>query len=99
MPTYVYELVEGQKGCDACGEGFELVQSMADSALAKCPECKSKIRRVIFAASLATPKSDRELKELGFKKYVRKDKGVYEEVTNDGKEPRIVDANKSLGNE
>ncbi|MDP2653518.1 MAG: zinc ribbon domain-containing protein [Candidatus Omnitrophota bacterium] len=35
MPTYQYE-------CEACGHGFEILQSMTDKKLQKCPECGKK---------------------------------------------------------
>jgi putative FmdB family regulatory protein len=40
MPTYTYQ-------CDSCGNGFEAVQRFADEPLTECPECGSRIRRVI----------------------------------------------------
>jgi putative FmdB family regulatory protein len=40
MPTYVYR-------CDACGHQFELFQRMSDDPVDTCPECESKVRRVI----------------------------------------------------
>ena len=40
MPTYSYL-------CDSCGHDFEAVQRFADDALTECPECGSRIRRVI----------------------------------------------------
>lgn len=40
MPTYTYH-------CDSCGHGFETVQRFADDPLTECPECGSRIRRVI----------------------------------------------------
>lgn len=45
MPTYQYE-------CEACGHGFEALQSMADKKLRKCPECqKNKLHRLIGSGS------------------------------------------------
>lgn len=45
MPTYEYE-------CDACGYGFEKMQSMLDKKLKKCPECgKNQLHRLIGAGS------------------------------------------------
>ena len=35
MPTYQYE-------CNTCGHGFEILQSMTDPKLKKCPECGKK---------------------------------------------------------
>lgn len=40
MPTYVYR-------CDDCGHQFELFQRMSDDPVDTCPECDSKVRRVI----------------------------------------------------
>jgi putative FmdB family regulatory protein len=40
MPTYVYK-------CDDCGHQFELFQKMSDDPVDTCPECGSKVRRVI----------------------------------------------------
>ena len=45
MPTYQYE-------CNACGHGFEVMQSMAEPKLRKCPKCrKLKLHRLIGAGS------------------------------------------------
>ena len=40
MPTYVYR-------CDDCNHQFELFQRMSDDPIDTCPNCKSKVRRVI----------------------------------------------------
>jgi len=45
MPTYQYE-------CSVCGHSFEIVQSMADKRLLKCPKCKkNKLIRLIGSGS------------------------------------------------
>ena len=45
MPTYEYE-------CQACGHSFEKIQSMTESKLKKCPECKKlKLQRLIGSGS------------------------------------------------
>jgi putative FmdB family regulatory protein len=41
MPTYEYE-------CTKCGHTFEIIQSIKDKPLSRCPVCKSAVRRVIF---------------------------------------------------
>jgi len=40
MPTYEYQ-------CKKCGYKFEEFQSMMDSPLKKCPECKGTVNRMI----------------------------------------------------
>ena len=45
MPTYQYE-------CDACKHTFEILQSMLDEKLKKCPQCKEKkLHRLIGSGS------------------------------------------------
>ena len=45
MPTYQYE-------CDACEHAFEILQSMVDKRLKKCPQCgKNTLHRLIGAGS------------------------------------------------
>ena len=40
MPTYQYE-------CGKYGHGFEVFQNMSDKPIKTCPECGSKVRRLI----------------------------------------------------
>jgi putative FmdB family regulatory protein len=40
MPIYEYV-------CDACGNGFERIQSFGDAPLDTCPECSGSVRRII----------------------------------------------------
>jgi len=53
----------------------------------------SPVERLISAPSVSTPMSNSKLKELGFSKLVKRDKGIYENVTAEGKEKRIVKTN------
>lgn len=39
MPTYEYE-------CLKCGANFERFQKITDKPVARCPECKGKVRRL-----------------------------------------------------
>ena len=48
------------------------------------------IERLIFAANISTPMGNSKLKEMGFTKLVRRDQGVYENVTATGDEKRYV---------
>ena len=41
MPMYVYEAKEPEKGCAKCAKGFEIMQSINDPKLEKCPDCGS----------------------------------------------------------
>jgi putative FmdB family regulatory protein len=91
MPTYHYEC--SNPDCPTGGQ-FTLHQSMKDDALTKCPECGSPVERIIGPAYVSSPKSDSDLRDKGFAKLVRRDKGVYENVTALDHESRYWDANK-----
>jgi len=54
---------------------------MTDKALTHCPECNCPIRKIISKINISTPKTNSELKDLGFTKLVKRDDGVYENVT------------------
>lgn len=97
MPTYVYL-------CNANGAAVEVVHSMADDIETWGELCgragcdpgdtplDAPVRRQIFAPAVQTVRGAAELKNLGFKKLVRRDKGVYENVTAIDKESRYFDA-------
>jgi putative FmdB family regulatory protein len=80
MPIYQYKTTN--KGCDYCRDGFEQMQAMSAKALAKCPRCGGKIKKVPSLCSGHTPLlSDSNLRDKGFTKLVKKDKGTYEKTT------------------
>lgn len=93
MPVYVYEHEKG-KGCEL-GKEFEVVQPINDQALKKCPKCRGKVHRIIMPPmTIKSPKSNSDLKSMGFTKLVRRDKGVYENVTAIDGESKIFEAGK-----
>ncbi|MCC5874694.1 MAG: zinc ribbon domain-containing protein [Candidatus Sumerlaeia bacterium] len=94
MPVYEYQVAEGHDGCETCRDGFQILQSMKDDALTTCPECGAPIRKLIFPVGISTPKTNSELKNLGFTKLVKRDTGVYENVTALNKESRYMEAGK-----
>lgn len=91
MPVYEYEHEQ-----EACGLGkcFEVTQSMSSARLASCPQCGGPVKRLISLVAISAPKTSSDLKNMGFTKLVRRDKGVYENVTATGKESRYWDASK-----
>ncbi len=81
MPIYQYKATDEAKSCKACKDGFEIIQSMKDKELKTCPECNSPVRKVPSLVSGGVPMmSDGNLRDKGFKKLVRRDKGVYEQT-------------------
>ncbi|MDM8524460.1 zinc ribbon domain-containing protein [Desulfococcaceae bacterium HSG8] len=87
MPTYEYEHLD-----DPCvrGKVFEVKQSIADAPLALCPTCKGMIKKIMSRVSISTPKTASELRDLGFTKLVRREEGVYENVTQREGESRFM---------
>ena len=98
MPTYIYH-------CEANGAAVEVFHGMTEDLetwgeLCERAECDpgetpadAPVHRQIFAPAIQTVRGDAELKNLGFKKLVRRDQGVYENVTATDKESRYFDAN------
>lgn len=50
------------------------------------------VERLVFTPQISTPTGDSHLKNLGFTKLVRRDHGVYENVTATGNEKRYMNA-------
>lgn len=92
MPMYDYEHLE-----EACslGQIFEIYQSLKEDTLTVCPQCKTPVRKRISPPGLSIPKTNAELRDLGFTKLVKRDDGVYENVTRRGNESRYMERGKS----
>jgi predicted nucleic acid-binding Zn ribbon protein len=91
MPFYEYEHLGD--GCEK-GKCFEIKQSIYSAKFERCPYCGEKVKRLISLVSVKTPKTNSDLKEMGFTKLVRRDNGVYENVTASDKESKIWDVTK-----
>ena len=89
----VYDYEHTGRAC-RLGRVFEHEQPIKDEPLDKCPECGRPVKRLIASPNLSFPKSDSTLKEQGFSKLVRRDQGVYENVTAQDGQTKIVDYNK-----
>ena len=78
MPVYEYEHLK-----TSCNRGklFEIRQSIADPELQSCPDCNGPVHRVLSLTNISTPKGNSELRDMGFTKLVKRDDGVYENVT------------------
>jgi putative FmdB family regulatory protein len=77
MPIYEYRHTQ-DKG-ETCEENFEVFQKMSDDALEKCPVCGQPVEKLISRFSGGGDKlAPSRLKEMGFSRWHRRDKGVYE---------------------
>ena len=89
MPVYEYEHLG-----EPCSEGqmFEYRQVAADWPLTKCPTCGGPVKKLMSVAAVTRKKrTDTELRDLGFTKLVRRDDGIYENVTAREGESKLVD--------
>ena len=91
MPIYEYEHLD--KPC-ARGKLFEVKQSIHDTVLTRCPTCGGHLRKLISRINISTPKTNSELRDLGFTKLVKRDDGVYENVTARNKDSRLAVSDK-----
>ena len=92
MPVYEYVHQE-EKEC-VLGHYFELTQTIYSAPFTACPQCGQAVRKLVSLASINTPKTNSALKNLGFTKLVRRDDGIYENVTATGNESKIWDASR-----
>lgn len=80
MPIYEYKATEG--GCDHCREGFDVLQRMGEAPLEHCPKCHCPVQKMVSAVNVnKNILGNSNLKDKGFHKLVKKEKGVYEKVT------------------
>lgn len=91
MPIYEYQHLN--ESCSR-GEIFEFSQSIHDEPLVICPDCGKPVRKIISRMNINTPKTNSELKDLGFTKLVRRDDGVYENVTARDGESKVMHRDK-----
>jgi putative FmdB family regulatory protein len=91
MPVYEYE--HKSAPCKIGGI-FEVTQSIDDKALTQCPECGQPVRKLISMVGISVPKTNSELKDLGFTKLVKRDDGVYENVTARNDDARYMERGK-----
>lgn len=97
MPVYEYH-------CPANGRTLEVLHPMTETVTTWGRLCElagiepgqtapdTPVEKRIGAPGICAPVGDSKLKELGFTKLVRRDQGVYENVTATGGESRYMKA-------
>jgi len=91
MPVYEYEHTEPP--CHI-GRIFEVTQSLEERPLSKCPQCGRPVKKLISLVGVSTPKTNSELRDLGFTKLVKRDDGIYENVTTRNGDRRYMERGK-----
>ncbi|NJK88011.1 MAG: zinc ribbon domain-containing protein [Myxococcales bacterium] len=97
MPTYRYFCSANQRTIDvhhSMREDVRTWRELCERALQPLgtTDPDAPVERILFPVGLAAPRGDAELKSMGFTKLVRREKGVYENVTALDGEKRYVTA-------
>jgi putative FmdB family regulatory protein len=79
MPVYEYE---HQEGSCTLGKVFDYKQTLSEKQLSRCPHCSGPVQKIISRINISCPKTNSELRDLGFTKLVKRDDGVYENMTS-----------------
>jgi len=87
MPVYEYEHQE--EPC-TLGKVFDYKQPISAKQLTCCPHCSGPVQKIISRINISCPKTNSELRDLGFTKLVKRDDGVYENMTARGKDRRYM---------
>jgi len=87
MPVYEYE---HQEGPCTLGKVFDYKQTISEKQLIRCPHCSGPVQKIISRINISCPKTNSELRDLGFTKLVKRDDGVYENMTARGKDRRYM---------
>ena len=53
MPIYEYESVEPKAGCGACRKPFEIIQSLNEPDIQRCPDCHGRVRKIVSRCRIA----------------------------------------------
>ncbi len=97
MPTYEYLCRENNTVLEVMHPMNERISTWGElcKLAGKSPGATSEetpVQKVISAPGLAFPKTNTELKNMGFTKLVKREKGVYENVTATEGESRYMNA-------
>lgn len=97
MPVYEYFCADNNTSVEVEHSWSQTVRTWGElcamtgidpgSAPASAP-----VERLLFAPQVSAPHGNSDLKNLGFTKLVKRDTGVYENVTATGKESRYMNA-------
>ena len=64
---------------------------MQENPLSHCPNCGQAVKKCLSLSNISSAKTNSELRDLGFTKLVRRDDGVYENVTRREGESRYME--------
>jgi len=87
MPVYEYE---HQEGSCTLGKVFDYKQTISEKQLSRCPHCSGPVQKIISRINISCPKTNSELRDLGFTKLVKRDDGVYENMTSRDEDSRYM---------
>ncbi len=98
MPIYVYRCLDTQEVLEVLHPMSRTISTWGELCeVAQCDpgetDVNAPVKRLIAAPGrVVVPKSDHDYKSMGFTKLVRRDKGLYENVTANDGEQRFIEA-------
>ena len=81
MPLYVYRATNPERCCAHCRRDFEVLQSLRDAKLTKCPECGAPVAKQVTSCNSAFPQGAATLRNLGMARLEKRSDGSYENVS------------------
>ena len=94
MPFYEYQAADNESACEHCVQGFTRLQKLSDAPILACPECGSRVKKVISAPNVqmgtAHMHKKDNIEKHGFTQYKKVGQGQYEKTA--GKGPDTISA-------
>ena len=98
MPIYVYRCLDTQDVLEVLHPISRTISTWGELCeVAQCDPGKTDVnapveRLITAPGGVVVPKSDNDYKSMGFTKLVRRDKGLYENVTANEGQQRFIEA-------
>lgn len=60
MPIYEYQSIEPEEGCHHCRNVFEVIQTVSERPIRRCPACGKAVRKLVSRCRAAVMESSEE---------------------------------------
>lgn len=82
MPFYEYQAINIKKSCKYCKDKFEVIQSMSDEVIKKCPECGNKVLKMfsLIGGVVIKNRQVNQYNDCKYAKYWRDQNGVRHKI-------------------
>ena len=108
MPIYEYQTLNPKGACNACRNGFEILQGINEEPLSTCPACGKKVKKIISWCHSAMMDTSEEYASMEKKLKNYENEGMWshaaeladthsEKTKNKGLKMRALDNYKKAG--